>query len=85
MAVAVVLRGRNRDRVLQAPFLQVLRDLRRIQLRLLAGLDERVDRSIATPKEIIDMITRMTPMPLAIGPICPHISIRFIRPVPFRN
>jgi hypothetical protein len=26
------------------------------------------------------MITRMTPMAFATGPICPHISIMFIRP-----
>src|SRR4030095_14006402 len=43
MAVAVVLRGGNSDRVLQPPFLEVLRHLRRVELRLLARLRERVD------------------------------------------
>src|SRR5262245_32433363 len=33
---------------------------------------------MATPNEIIDMMTRTTPMPLAIGPICCHISMKFI-------
>src|SRR5215470_12833662 len=37
-------------------------------------------RSIATPKEIIDMMTSTTPMPLAGVPIVPHISMRFISP-----
>ena len=43
VAVAVVLRGRQRDRVLQASFLQVLGDLRRVELRLVARLREGED------------------------------------------
>ena len=43
MAVAVILRGGHRNRVLQPPVLQVLRHLRRVLLGLLAGLVERVD------------------------------------------
>ena len=43
MAVAVVLLRRQRDRILQAAFLEVLGHLRRVQLRLLARLDEGVD------------------------------------------
>src|SRR5512141_1572154 len=33
---------------------------------------------MATPKEIIDMMIRTTPTPFASGPICPHISMKFI-------
>jgi len=43
VAIAVVLRGRNRDCVLEAAFLEVLGNLRRIELRLLPRLRERVD------------------------------------------
>src|SRR4029453_16173682 len=43
VAVAVVLGGRDRNRVLQAAFLQVLGHLRRVELRLLAGLRERIN------------------------------------------
>ena len=35
---------------------------------------------IEAPKEIIDMMTSTTPMPLAGVPIVPHISMRFISP-----
>src|SRR5262252_6236925 len=34
---------------------------------------------MATPKEIIDMMTSTTPIPLAGVPIVPHISMRFIQ------
>ena len=43
VAVAVVLGGRDRDRVLEAAFLQVLGHLRSVELGLLARLRERVD------------------------------------------
>ena len=43
VAVAVVLRLRQRDRFLQAAFLEVLGHLRRVELRLLARLREGVD------------------------------------------
>src|SRR5262245_21315666 len=35
---------------------------------------------MATPKEIIDIMTRMTPIALATHPICSHMCIRSIRP-----
>src|SRR4051812_5410893 len=38
-------------------------------------------RSIATPKEIIDMMTRMNAMALATRPMSPHILIKSISPL----
>src|SRR3954466_2429227 len=38
-------------------------------------------RSMATPNEIIDMKTRITPMALATIPICAHICIKSISPL----
>src|SRR4051794_10205333 len=52
MAVAVILRRGQRDRVLEAPFLQVLRHLRRVHLRLVAGLrigEDSLDRHAERP------------------------------------
>src|SRR5436190_223453 len=41
-------------------------------------------RSIATPKEIIDMMTRMNAIALATSPMSPHILIRSISPILLR-
>ena len=52
----------------------MLGDLRRVELGLLARLREGVDPLDRHTGKIIDMMIRIMPMPLAIGPITPHLN-----------